>query len=86
MSGLWALMIALSLWFPGHVADAITVLNCETTGLDITAVNPLSGAKGLFQVKSEFWGEVPDDIFGQVEQAARITHGGEDWRYWECKP
>lgn len=60
---------------------AYRVASCESSG-NPDAIGQL-GEEGIFQVRPELWGAVPDDIYGQAHQAAAIVavHG---WWPWSC--
>lgn len=69
--------------YPWPCDEALAVARCESR-LDSTAVGAY-GERGLFQVRPELWGPVPQDPAGQVAQAYAIweEHG---WKPWTCRP
>jgi len=83
-------------YFPAsHVDAALRVLACESHG-NPGAVNPSSGASGLFQHMPRYWadrsaaaGWAGADIMdpeANVAVAAWLSNGGRDWSHWTCRP
>lgn len=77
-----ALWLAIEAAFPpSEQATAYRVAMCESSG-DPGAVGRV-GEQGAFQVRPEFHGPVPDDLYGQAFQAAAIV-AEQGWRPWSC--
>lgn len=88
-------------YFPAHlVEDALRVIDCESNG-DPNAVNPRSGAAGLFQFLPSTWSNVSPmagwagaDVFdprANIAVAAWLVNyttekGLGPWQQWNCKP
>lgn len=77
--------------FPaGEVDNALAVMACESQGYE-RAVNPTSGASGLFQVMP-FWADhfgVPRDWLLHAPDNVRIARrvwGIQGWGGWVCQP
>ena len=66
---------------PSQVETAYWIAMCESGG-DPEAVGAL-GEQGAWQVRPEFHGPVPADIYGQAQQAARIV-AASGWSPWSC--
>ena len=66
---------------PSQVETAYWIAICESGG-DPEAVGAV-GEQGIFQVRPEFHGPVPADIYGQAQQAARIV-AASGWSPWSC--
>lgn len=94
-SDAWRSLVAT--YFPGADVDrAMRVLACESNG-DPNAVNPTSGAAGLFQHIPRFWverssaaGYGGSDIFDPVANIAVAAWLAYDapaggWQHWVCK-
>lgn len=76
---LWGAVMAA--FPPSEQATAYRVAMCESSG-DPGAVGRV-GEQGAFQVRPEFHGPVPDDLYGQAEQAAAIV-AEQGWQPWSC--
>ena len=75
---------AIARHFPPHaVAQAQWIAWCESRNQP-TAVGDGGRAQGLFQVHAIYWGDVPDDVEGQVRQAAAI-HAQHGFAPWSCR-
>ena len=87
-------------YFPSHrVEEALRILNCESNG-DPDAVNPYSGASGLFQFLPSTWattapkagwaGYSPFHPEANVSSAAWLANRYEElgsyyWQAWSCR-
>jgi hypothetical protein len=73
--------------FGPNTDAALRVMACESGGSP-NAVNPTSGASGLFQFMSHWWrGQWdPFDPAENIARAAALSAGGTDWSHWSCKP
>lgn len=87
-------------YFPSHrVEEALAIIGCESNG-DPNAVNPYSGASGLFQFlpstwestapKAGFAGASPLDPEANIGSAAWLANRYEQlgyyyWHAWNCK-
>jgi hypothetical protein len=87
-------------FFPSHrVEEALRIIDCESNG-DPDAVNPYSGASGLFQFLPSTWattapnagygGYGPFDPEANVASAAWLANRYEElgyyyWQAWNCK-
>lgn len=92
----WADLVGL-FFPPGRVDAALSVLYCESGG-DASAVNPSSGAAGLFQVMPQWYsgeGFTSPSPYGRfdpfnpaenVSFAAWLSDDGSDWSAWVCQP
>jgi hypothetical protein len=67
---------------PSEVETAYRVAMCESGG-DPAEVGA-AGEQGAFQVRAEFHGPVPADIYGQAVQAAGIV-AEQGWGPWSCR-
>ena len=67
---------------PSQVETAYWIAMCESGG-DPEAVGAV-GEQGIFQVRPEFHGPVPADIYGQAAQAAIIV-SEQGWFPWSCR-
>ena len=76
---LWDAVVAA--FPPSEQATAYRVAMCESRG-DPDVVGRF-GELGAWQVRPEFHGAVPADLYGQSQQASRIVseHG---WTIWSC--
>ena len=74
-------------FFGANTDAALRVMACESGG-NPNAVNPFSGASGLFQFMGFWWRGVwdPFDPAENVARAAELSQGGTDWSAWTCKP
>lgn len=76
------LMEAIQSAFPASEWDtAYSVAMCESGG-DPTEVGA-AGEQGAFQVRAEYHGPVPSDLYGQALQAAAIV-AEQSWQPWSC--
>lgn len=87
-------------FFPSHrVEEALRILNCESNG-DPNAVNPYSGASGLFQFLPSTWATTapkagyptssPFEPEANVASAAWLANRYEElghyyWQAWSCR-
>jgi soluble lytic murein transglycosylase-like protein len=87
-------------WFPSHrVEEALRIIDCESNG-DPSAVNPYSGASGLFQFLPSTWastapkaGWAGHSVFDpepNVSSAAWLANRYEElgqyyWQAWSCR-
>jgi hypothetical protein len=69
---------------PHWASEAVAVARCEST-FQLDAVGNL-GEQGLWQIRPEFWGSVPQDVYGQVKLARFIWEQTNDWSAWSCEP
>lgn len=79
---------------PGDVNRALRILSCESHG-DANAVNPRSGAAGLFQHMPKYWTERSSkagwggasvfDPRANVAVAAWLAYSKGGWSHWVCK-
>lgn len=91
----WIVELVQRYFAPGHVAEALTVIRCESR-YDPNAANPRSSARGLFQHLEVYWSERSTkagwegaDIYdpeANVAVAAWLSNGGSSWIHWVCKP
>ena len=70
-------------FFPEQPDFAYGVAHCETGGTFNPAAVGALGERGIFQVRPEYHGPVPSDVWGQVAQARRI-YLAQGWRPWSC--
>lgn len=75
-----AIVEAIYATWPAHLAPtAVVIAQCESS-MNPAAVNPSSGATGLFQSLGH--GSVPADIYGQAAHALAIYQEAGSWRPW----
>ncbi len=83
-------------WPASLVEEALSVIDCESNG-DPNAVNPSSGASGLFQFLPSTWasaapqaGWAGADVFDPGANVATAywlySQFTEPWQQWSCKP
>lgn len=83
-------------YFPASVVNqALSVMWCESRG-NPKAVNPSSGAAGLFQHLPKYWaqrsaavgfgGKSAFDPEANVAAAAALYKSRGNWSHWSCKP
>ena len=87
----WAALVT-HYFTPSDVNLALRVIHCESSGHP-DAVNPASGAAGLFQHLPSYWDErarlanVNASIFdaeASVAVASWLVYEGGGWRHWEA--
>lgn len=87
----------MSAYWPAAIVDeALTVIDCESNG-DPDAVNPASGASGLFQFIPGTWASASvgagwdgADVFDPEANVAvafwLYNNTSPPWQQWSCKP
>lgn len=78
--------------FGGYAGQALAVAACES-GYNPNAVNPSSGAAGVFQFLRSTWattsyaGYSPFNAWANVNAAHQVfVRDGYSWREWTCQP